>query len=166
MKSPIQRAGLIAGAALSLVIGGVSIAQTAQPAPAAPAAMKRQHDPAEHAARLRTALQLAPAQEPALQAFIASMQQHHADRDRMRAEHEAMASLTTPQRLDRMTARQDEHQQRMAQHTEAVRRFYAALTPAQQKAFDALHHGMGGKHGGRPGGHGGGDGHQDHAPQG
>jgi Spy/CpxP family protein refolding chaperone len=47
---------------------------------------------------------------------------------------------------------QAQRQQRFARHADAVKRFYAALTPAQQKAFDAMHQGMMGGHGKR-GGH-------------
>jgi protein CpxP len=150
MKSPITRAAMIAGAAVSLMAtAALAQAPQTQPAPA----MKRQHDPAAHAARLREKLQLTPAQEPALQVFIASHEQRRGDRADRKAEHAAMAGLTTPQRLDRMQARQAEHQQRMAQHADALRRFYAALTPAQQKAFDAMHNEHKGKRGKR-GGHG------------
>jgi protein CpxP len=160
MKSPLI-AALSAGAALSLMAAGATFAQA--PAPEAPRAahMKRQHDPAEHAQRLRDSLQLTPAQEPALQAFIAAHGDRGGDPQARRAEHEAMAKLSTPERLDRMAARMAEHQQRMTAHIAATKRFYAALTPSQQKAFDAMH--KGGKHkrmmkrhmGGMMGRHGG-----------
>lgn len=157
MKSPLI-AALSAGAALSVVAAGATFAQAPAAAPPATAQkpMKRQHDPAQHAQRLREALQLTPAQEPALQAFIASHEQHRAHRGDRRAERQAQANLTTPQRLDRMAARMTERQQAFAQHAAAVKRFYAQLTPAQQKAFDAMHQGRGGKgrHGGRHGGPG------------
>ena len=142
MKSPLI-AALSAGAALSVMAAGATFAQQA-PAAEKPAAMKRQHDPAEHAQRLRAALQLTPAQEPALQAFIAAAAQHRGDRAGRRQDRQEMQTLTTPQRLDRMAARQAERQQRFAQHAAAVKQFYAQLTPAQQKAFDAMH--QGGKH--------------------
>jgi protein CpxP len=151
MKSPITRAALIAGAAVSLMATATLAQAPAQTQPAH--AMKRQHDPAEHAQRLREKLQLTPAQEPALQAFIASHQQMRADRESRKAEHAAEANLTTPQRLDRQASRKAQHDQRMAQRHDAVKRFYAALTPAQQKAFDAMHNEHKGKRGKR-GGHG------------
>lgn len=131
-------------AALSLTAG----ASLAQPAPApAPGAhqhmMMREHmDPAQmaerHAQHLRDALQLRPDQEPALKALIAAMQPPPGAMDRMRGEHEAMGKLTTPQRLDRMQAMMAEHQSRFAQHADAIKRFYAQLSPTQQKAFDAM----------------------------
>jgi hypothetical protein len=55
-----------------------------------------------------------------------------------------MRNLSTPQRLDRMQARSAERQARLAQRAEAIKRFYAQLTPAQQRAFDALPMGRGG----------------------
>lgn len=139
MKSPLI-AVLSAGAALSLMTAGASFAQA--PAPDAPrAAMKRQHDPAEHAQRLRAALQLTPAQEPALQAFIAAAGQPMGERMERREDRREMQNLTTPQRLDRMASHMAERQQHFTEHAAAVKRFYAALTPAQQKAFDAMHEG-------------------------
>lgn len=133
----------------------------------------RRHDPQAMAKRLRDVLQLTPAQEPALQALLASMapppeaKSHHFERAkgpdgkpdmttlpedmaRMRADMEKRraeeASLTTPERLDRMMKRMSEdtarRQAAMSRHVEAVKQFYAALTPPQQKAFDALHQGM------------------------
>lgn len=134
---------LAAAAALSLAAG----AALAQPAPTGPRVpdmpMRMQgRDPAQmaeqHAQRLRDALQLRPDQEPALRALTASMQPSEADRQRMRGEREAMRNLTTPQRLDRMQAMMGEREARFRQHAEAIKRFYAQLTPAQQKAFDAM----------------------------
>ena len=145
MKSPLI-AALSAGAALSVMAAGATFAQS--PAPAAPAAaqkpMKRQHDPAAHAQRLRDTLQLTPAQEPALQAFVAAHEQHRGDRMGRRGQRDGMRNLTTPQRLDRMGQRMIERQRDFATHAEAVKRFYAQLTPTQQKAFDAMHQGRGG----------------------
>lgn len=144
MKSPLI-AALSAGAALSVMAAGATFAQA--PAPAAPAvqkSMKRQHDPAAHAQRLRDTLQLSPAQEPALQAFIAAHEQRRGDRMDRRGARDEMRNLTTPQRLDRMGQRMIERQRDFATHAEAVKRFYAQLTPTQQKAFDAMHQGRGG----------------------
>ena len=45
--------------------------------------------------------------------------------------------MTTPQRLDRMQARQTEHAAMFARRNDATRALYAALKPEQQKIFDA-----------------------------
>lgn len=147
MKFPLTPAGLIAGAALATT---AAFAQA--PAPGAPPAPRagmmmhhQQHDPAKMAERLRATLQLRPDQEPALQAFVGSMQPTGQMRDHMRDARGDWKNLTTPQRLDRMQAMMAEHQAQFARHADAVKRFYAALTPAQQKAFDAMHNGMMGK---------------------
>jgi len=141
-------------------------------------------EPEHMAVRLRDILQLTPAQEPALQAFLSAMhpprdgrahatsgaermREHgpplsdpaarKADMDKRMADMKTrvaemenkraeQAALTTPQRLDlmlqKMAERTAKRQAEMRAHVAAVKTFYAALTPAQQKAFDALHSGM------------------------
>jgi hypothetical protein len=115
-------------------------------------------DPAQmaerHAQHLRDALQLRPDQEPALQAFVGSMKPPAGEREHMRRE-EGGPELTTPQRLERAQAKMVEHEAKFRARAEAIRRFYAQLSPAQQKAFDALHEGLGHSMGGRHGFHGG-----------
>ncbi len=109
-------------------------------------------DPAKMATQLRTALQLRPDQDGALQAFVASMQPPAGDpQAHMAVPHDGMAARTTPDKLDHMIARARERLAAMEKHAAAVKTFYAALTPAQQKAFDlmaAAHmHGMDGRMG-------------------
>lgn len=138
----------LAGAMAASVAG----ASFAQPAPgAAPGPEGRawtRPDPAQmaerHAERLRALLQLRPDQEPALGAFIAAMQPSP---DRMqRRPAERAEELPTPQRLDRMQARMAERQAEFGRRAEAIKRFYAQLNPAQQRAFDALPLGGHGMH--------------------
>ena len=173
--------GLMGAAVLGL---GAVTTGLAQPAPG-PGGMPPGHgmrmDPAqmqahrqEHeqrmAARLRAVLQLRADQEPALQALIASMRPPEG----MAGHGPGMGgpgmggmggmgrpdTLPTPQRLDRMSQRMAEHQRRFQAHADAIRRFYAQLSPTQQAAFDALPprmmghggpHGRGGPHGMRGG---------------
>jgi hypothetical protein len=154
---------------------GASFAQSPPPPGAGAAPRAEGHhwqrpDPAEmaahHAQHLRDALQLRPDQEPALQAFVASMQPPAGERGR--EEHEKRGPeagpVTTPERLDRMQARMAEHEQRFRAHAEAVRRFYAQLTPAQQKAFDVMGGAKGHGFGGHHGFHGGPQGHERGRP--
>ena len=159
--TPLALAGAIA-----LSAAGASFAQSApQPGPAPADRGWRRPDPAQmaerHAERLRAVLQLRPDQEPALRALIAASQPDPAKMAQRRQERAAMRNLTTPQRLDRAQARMAERQAAFAKRADAVRRFYAQLSPAQQKAFDALHEGRGmrgGKHGGHDFHQGGGPG--------
>lgn len=103
-------------------------------------AMKKQH-----VEDLKTILRLRPDQEPALAAFMAA---HEPKKFERRLPDPG--ARTTPQRLDDMAKVETE----MAAHHKAMReslaKFYAALTPEQQKVFDALHRlqGHGGGHGG------------------
>ncbi len=53
-----------------------------------------------------------------------------------------MAQLTTPERIDRMRALRAQHNAEADRRDDATKTFYAALTPAQQKVFDAEHVGM------------------------
>ena len=152
---------------LAGVIAGLGFTAFAQPPPAAPAPgaqppMHRmegmgRHDPAKmqermakHQAELKAKLKLTPAQEGAWSTFTASMQPP-ANRP-PRPSREEFEKLTTPQRIDRMQAMKADRDARMAQHATATKTFYAALTPEQQKVFDANtlcgHHGEHGEHGG------------------
>jgi hypothetical protein len=169
--------------ALAAALGLSATASFAQapPPPGAPAPGGERHwqrpDPAQiqqrraemaqrHAQHLRDALQLTPAQEPALQAFMASMQPPPGERERGPGERGKRDDrgpnaqpLSTPERLDRMQAKMAERAQRFQAHAVAVKRFYASLTPPQQKAFDAMPPMMmGGRHGGHGHGRGGPDG--------
>lgn len=154
-------ASLAAGGVL-LVSAGASLAQ--QP-PAPPPAEHRgqmapgreRPDPAamaeRRAERLRAALQLRADQEPALKTYIASMKPPARPEATQR---QAKAQMSTPQRLDALRARSAERLANLDRRIAATKAFYAQLSPAQQKAFDAMapHGGMRGQHGMRgPGGH-------------
>lgn len=128
--------------------------------------MREAHE-RQRAADLRTVLRLRPDQEPALTAFLAS---HKRPEGAGKPPGAPPAAMTTPQRLDEMARRDAEHEARQKAHADALRAFYAALSPDQRQVFDALqrmrgghghggfgHHGFGGMHGpmggpGRPGG--------------
>lgn len=93
---------------------------------------------AAHLATLKYKLKLAPDQEAAWSAFAESAQPgpRHGGMERG-AMRERLAQLSTPERLDRMQAMAGQRQARMAQRAEAVKVFYAQLTPEQQRVFDA-----------------------------
>jgi hypothetical protein len=93
---------------------------------------------AAHLAALKEKLKLASGQEAAWDAFAAALQSgpRHPGMDHgaMRAELE---KLTTPQRLDRLQAMAEMRRARMAERAEAIKTFYAQLSPEQQGVFDA-----------------------------
>ena len=131
--------------------------------------MQKRH--AEHQAQLKTTLKITAAQEPAWNAYVAGTA--HTPRMGHQAKGEDWSKLTTPQRLDKMQAHKAERDAQMSKRVDAVKTFYAALTPEQQKVFDTQGHngfhraGMKGEHGmGGKGGHGGHGGHQGMGGQG
>ena len=177
--SSLVLAGLLATA------GASAIAQTAATAPATsgmPAASATasphgermgHHDPAKmqalvtsRLAEMKTQLNITPAQEGAWTTFTAAMQPptSMATRTGWRQSPEQraeMAKLSTPERIDKMralrTQRMTEMNATMDKRGEATKTLYAALTPAQQKVFDAEHSAMrGGRDGHGGGGHHGG----------
>jgi len=94
---------------------------------------------AAHQERLKTRLQLTPAQEPAWLAFVARMQPEkgaRVQRERTQSQDSKWSELTTPERLDLMQARMAEREAAMGKRVEAIKSFYATLNPSQQKVFD------------------------------
>lgn len=114
---------------------------------------------AKRQAEMKVKLKITPAQEGAWTAYTAAMKPPANMGQRPTAEQRAeFDKLTTPERIDKMqamrTQRMTEMNAAMNQRGEATKTFYAALSPEQQKTFDAEHRKMG-QHEGR--GHRGGD---------
>lgn len=121
----------------------------------------RQPDPARmqnmmarHQAALKARLKITPEQEAAWTAFTESAKP--AAGVAPRPDPAEMDKLTTPERIDRMRALRNERQAAMDKHADAVKTFYAVLTPEQKKVFDTEHSrlarkgGMRGMRGGNP----------------
>jgi protein CpxP len=171
MMTFLKASAALAASAAALSFACVALGQDQaatprQPPTAEQRAQWREQRQAEHAQRLQALLNLRPDQQPALQAFLAAMapsgHEHHGQPEGMTA-----AQLTTPQRLDKMADMMARHQAEFQKRADAIRTFYAALSPDQQKAFDALPMGMMGGHHERDGDHGqrhGHDGDHDGGP--
>lgn len=162
---------------LSGLLAGVAATAMAQPAPVAPAEAPMaqptkpaeraahphglRHDPAkfqakmaERQAALKSQLKITAEQEPAWNVYTASRLPLAGKGPR--PDREALRSMTTPERIEQMRKHQAERQAEMDRRADATLRLYAALSPEQQKLFDArtgLHDG-----GGRPG-------HGPHGPR-
>ncbi len=108
---------------------------------------------AKHIAALKSDLQLTAAQEPAWTSFTTSMQPGERT---ARLDRQGMDQLTTPERIDRMRAMRAQHAAEADRRGEATKTFYAALTPEQQKTFDAKAHRSGPHMGSMKRGEGGG----------
>jgi len=152
---PLLIASLLAVAGISVQahgMGGPQSGPMSQHQRMDPA--KRQEVVATHQADLKAKLKLSPAQEGAWNAFTASMQPPANMGMRMSSEsrqarHDEMSKLSTPERMGRMNAFKAQRDAEMAKRQDATKTFYAALTPDQQKVFDANAMGRGGR-----GGHG------------
>lgn len=107
---------------------------------------------AKRQADLKAKLKLAPEQEAAWTQFTTAMQPPA--QGPKRPDPAEMAKLTTPQRMEKMQALKAERDAEMTKRMDAVKAFYATLTPEQQKVFDAEHATMGHGPQGRHGGHG------------
>jgi hypothetical protein len=142
IRSHFAAAGLAAALAISATT--VAFAQSPPAGGPPPGGMRmmelKRPDPEVRAQRLRDVLQLTPAQEPALKAFLASRKPPAPPAAEARAK-----ALTTPDRLDRQRARLMERLAEFDRRAAATRTFYAQLSPSQKKAFDALPP-PGGKH--------------------
>ena len=152
-------AGLLAAGASAMAQGTAP----ATPSPGQRSEHMGKHDPvkmqammAKHQADLKAKLKLTPAQEGAWTTYTTAMQPPAGmgmrPTDAQRAE---MDKLSTPERIDKMRGMRAERMTQMNaamdKRGDATKTFYAALTPEQQKAFDAEHK----KHGARGEGRGG-----------
>jgi hypothetical protein len=103
-----------------------------------PARMQARMD--QHFEALKTQLKLTTAQDGAWTAFKTAMQPSQAMLAR-HAQHDELAKLPTLERLEKMKALRTQHftdmTTAMDQRLDATKTFYAALTPEQQKVFDA-----------------------------
>lgn len=166
MRKTLTRLAL-AGAAVTILATSAAVAQIpAPPAPPTPPAppmddmmamgpgmMVMHHgraaDPESRAQRLRDVLQLRPDQDAALKAYVDATSPKIIVKDEDdRKDGDKPDRLverkppTTLERLDRMTKAAEALQKRVS----ATRAFYTALSPSQQKAFDALDLEGGGDH--------------------
>lgn len=148
--------------AAAAVMAALALPVLAQPAPSMPAAAgasaqqaqkpgdwqeRRQAHMAQRTNALKAQLKLTPEQEPAWTAFMAAMQPAERTARLDRLDRNEMEKLTTPERIDRMRALRAQHAAEADRRGEAAKTFYAALTPEQQKTFDAQAQRMHGKAG-------------------
>jgi hypothetical protein len=129
---------------LCLGLAAAAAAQDRRPAPGGDRQKPSEDRNLRREQRLHDLLQIKPDQEGAFRTFVAALEQARPERGRGRdrgpqggAQGQA-APLTTPERLDRQAQGLAEAQQRLQKTSAAVKTFYAALTPEQRKAFDAM----------------------------
>ena len=150
------RKHFVATAIIAGTCFGAAQAQNA-PAPAAnPPQQGRHFDPARmaervnrHLADLKQKLQITASQEGAWTSFANAMQP---PANMQRPDRQALANLTTPERLDQMRAMRDRRNAEMDRRAEAAKAFSAQLSPEQKQIFDSetarmFKHGPRGGHG-------------------
>jgi protein CpxP len=138
------------GGMLALSIGATAMGAYAD-APATAAAAHHRNGPtpemmAKFAAKmekrqeaLHAKLKLTAAQEPAWQTFVDQTKPPQRKPNAHRPDRAAWAKLTTPERMEKFLARMQTREQFLTARLNAVKTFYAVLTPAQQKTFDQAH---------------------------
>lgn len=158
-------------AALSLPVGAQtaapatpavaeSTAPSAQPGPSAERMQQRMQQRSENRAQrlaqFKAKLELSPEQEAAWTTYQEAMKMPRPTPPDM----QKLRAMTTPERIDHMRQQREQHHAEADRRGEATKAFYAQLTPAQQKTFDA--YALRGKKGhgpmhdkGRPGAQGG-----------
>ena len=164
----INRTACIAGAAFALYAAAGAVALAQAPAPPGPAARADRQDRVDRgdrpgmrmdrggperrdpAAHLRAILQLKPAQEPALTAFLASMKPPEGGMMRISMDRRGGPAgapgaaappappRTTPERLALAEKALADHTAIMRGRLDATRKFYDQLDAGQKRAFDEL----------------------------
>ncbi|MDB5937348.1 MAG: hypothetical protein JWQ01_4692 [Massilia sp.] len=138
----LRKQVLIALAAVSMGSAAVAVqAQTAAPEGRhAHAASQEQRMAkwgehfAKRQAKLHDALQLTAAQEPAWSAYQSAIRP---TAPAAMGERGGWANLSAPARMEKMIAMTKQRTAAMESHLGALNTFYATLTPAQKKVFDA-----------------------------
>lgn len=139
MKLNVRR-HLVAAALVAGVAGITAVAQ-AQPPVNAEGKSSHRFDRSKMVERvnqrladLKQKLQVTSAQEPAWTSFANAMQP---PAQRQRPDREALAGMSTPDRIDHMRALRDQRNAEMDRRAEATKSFYAQLGAEQKKTFDA-----------------------------
>ncbi len=151
MKFALKPLASLNGLVLAGLLATAGVSAMAQGAPAGPqAGHMGRHDPAkmqawiaQRQAELKAQLKLTPAQEGAWTRYTATMQPT-AHGARLTPEQRAeFDKLSTPERIDKMRALRTQRMADMSavmdKRDAATKTFYAALSPEQQKIFDAEH---------------------------
>jgi len=102
----------------------------------------------QHHNQLHDALKLTAEQEPAWKKLMDSEQPRAAAQG---GQPEDWTKLNAPERAEKMLELSKVRQAQMAEHVAALKTFYAALTPEQQKTFEDFHTGPRGGMAGKPG---------------
>ena len=124
----MRKSLLVLLSVLSLSAAGVAVAQEPPQGPSPQQQLNQLHD----------ALRLSAMQEPAWRAYVAALAPDPAMQARRHAAMDMMAKLPTPRRVDLIDAEMDQDIAAMRRQGDAVKAFYAQLSPQQQSTFDRI----------------------------
>lgn len=131
---------LIGVTALSIAAMGLTAYAQTDGAKKGPPTPEQQAKFADRMAKMQAKwhddLKITAAQEPAWQTFVGKIKPVKPAVPPQRPSKEDWAKLTAPERLDHRMEFLKRAETRLAEHTAAVKEFYAVLTPVQQKVFD------------------------------
>ncbi len=132
----IAGSGILAAAAYAMPDTGSAVKPGCEARHGQQIQSRWQEHRTQRTAALKEKLKLTPEQEAAWNKFagVAKPEQRHRDRQGMRDE---FGKMNTPQRVDKMLAMSEMRRARMAERAEALKGFYAQLSPEQQSMFDA-----------------------------
>lgn len=101
---------------------------------------KRMQDRMEkRRALMHDQLKITADQEPAWKAFMESVPHPMMDRKEARPDRKQMEAMSAPAMMEHRLEQAKQHLGMMQKRLEAVKSFYAILTPEQQRTFDQLH---------------------------
>jgi murein L,D-transpeptidase YcbB/YkuD len=121
----MRKSRLFAIAVFAASLAGAAVAQ-------------EQQQTSQDLSRLHDALNLSPQQQGAWRAYIAAINPDPQLEARHRSAAQMMQSLPTPRRIDLIEAEMEADMTAMRRQGQAVKAFYAQLSPAQQRTFDVL----------------------------
>ena len=138
MVGLIAGSGILAASSFAMTAGGPAGKEGCDARHGQAAHAKWEARRAAHLSELKEKLKLTPGQEAAWNTFASATQPglRHAGAGRQAMRDEA-EKLNTPQRLDRMLAMSEARRTRMIERSQAIKAFYAQLSPEQKAVFDA-----------------------------
>lgn len=141
----IKSGFILAVLAMSVAVSAVYAQTPAAGTPANHSAMAEkmqkhmQERMEKHRAMVHDQLKITADQETAWKTFIESTSQHMQKMMGERPDHHVHETLSAPAMLEKQLERSKEHVTMMQKQLDALKTFYAVLTPEQQKTFDAIH---------------------------
>lgn len=99
----------------------------------------RQERMEKHRTMMHDQLKITPEQEAAWKTFTEATSHNMKDMMQARPDRKQMEAMSAPAMMEQHMERSKAHLASMQKHLDALKTFYAVLSPEQQKTFDHLH---------------------------